>query len=79
MLVPGLPGGLYELDVDGGGPYELDGGGGPYELDGEADVEVDEDGPLIWLFLMLQTSRPSREVLAGHPNWRTSVVRICLL
>ena len=87
-MVPGLPGGLYELEVDGGpyelegdgGPYELDGdGGGPYELDGEAEVEVDKDGPLCWLFLMLQTSRPSREVLAGHPNWRTSLVRTCLL
>ena len=65
-----------ELEGDGGGPYELEGdGGGPYELDGEADVEVEENGPLFWLFLMLQTSRPSREVFAGHPNCRTSVVR----
>ena len=84
MLVPGLPegdgGGPYEVEDDGGGPYELEGdGGGPYELDGEADVEVEENGPLFWLFLMLQTSRPSREVFAGHPNWRTSVVRTCLL
>ena len=31
------------------------------------------------MFLILQTSSPSLEALAGHPNWRTSLVMMSLL